>query len=112
MSQSWHPIIEAVLAIVRPHESRLDTLLEKLQRLTEPSEMPRAIAVCQEALALVDKEEQPNFWAALQVQLGNSLTQNPLGDQSQDLEAAIRHFEQALQVRTREAFPAEWALRR
>jgi len=92
----------------------LKALLQELQRLTRLSDMTRRIELCQEALRLVNRETQPELWAGLQVELGNSFYQNQLGERAYNIERAIEraieHYERALEVYTREAFPEKWAL--
>src|SRR3712207_6360608 len=90
-------------------QNELRTLLQEMQRLSAPGEMPRRMAVCREALAMVDGHQQAERWAALQMVLGNSLEQNPQGDRAENLEEAIRCYELALEVFTREDFPHDWA---
>jgi CHAT domain-containing protein len=92
-----------------PLPDELPTLLQELQNPLRLSDMPHRIQVCQAALALVDRTQQPELWAALQSEFGNSLAQNPWGTRADNLEAAIAHYQQALEVCTRQAFPAEWA---
>jgi tetratricopeptide (TPR) repeat protein len=72
------------------------------------SDMPHRIQVCQAALALVDRAQQPELWAVLQTEIGSSLAQNPWGQRADNLEAAIAHCQQALEVWTRQADPAQW----
>ena len=45
----------------------------------------------------------------LQSLLAKSLAQDPLGERAENLEQAIHHFKQALEVFTRQAFPEDWA---
>jgi tetratricopeptide (TPR) repeat protein len=71
--------------------------------------MLRAVAIGQAALELVDYDGQSELWAVLQVELGSALAQNPLGNRAENLEQAIHHLEQALEVYTRQAFPQQWA---
>jgi tetratricopeptide (TPR) repeat protein len=56
------------------------------------------------------RQQNPELWAALQNELANSLTQNPLGDRADNLEQAIHHYQLALEVRTREAMPSDHRL--
>jgi tetratricopeptide (TPR) repeat protein len=93
-----------------PHEDELGALLEELSSLSRPRDMPRVLALCWAALQLVSRDHQPELWAALQGKLGDSLSDNPLGDRAQDLEQAIEHYEQALAVYTRQHFPEDWAM--
>ena len=58
----------------------------------------------------MDRNAQPELWAGLQVELGNSFSQNPLGSRAKNLDLAINHFNQALKIFTREAFPEGWAM--
>lgn len=90
-------------------ENELEALIEELSNLTAPGDMLRRIAVCREALALVDRSDQPEWWAELHVELGNSLGENPQGDSAENIEEAMSHYEQALEVYTRLDFPVDWA---
>ena len=87
----------------------LPALLRELQGLNRLSDMPRRVDLCQTALGLVDRNAQPELWAGLQGELGNSLIQNPLGPRAENIDLAIDHFNQALEVYTHEAFPEQWA---
>ena len=88
----------------------LPALLQELLSLNRPSDMPRRVKLCQTALRLVDRNAQPEPWAGLQVELGSSFSQNPLGPRAENLDLAIDHYNQALEVFTREAFPVQWAM--
>jgi len=88
----------------------LSALLQELQGLNHLSDMPRCIELCQAALRLVNPKAQPKIWAGLQVELANSLAQNPFGPRAENLELAINHYNQALEVLTHEAFPEDWAM--
>jgi tetratricopeptide (TPR) repeat protein len=70
--------------------------------------MPQRIALCKEALTYISKTTTPQLWAALQNELSNSYAQNPL-NRADNLENAIEGYQAALQVRTRENMPVEWA---
>src|SRR5579875_947315 len=84
-------------------------LVDEAQRLTQPQEMPRKIALWQEAIRRVEAGEGDRvLWAALQNSLGNALRNNPLGDRAANVEAAIAAYRAALQVYTRDAFPMDW----
>ena len=103
-----HEGIEAAFA------GRADTDLEPMPRhLNQPprrEDMPQRIRLCRDALRLIDRETYAPLWAALQNELANGLNQSPLGDRADNLELAIHHDTQALDVRTRQAFPADWAM--
>jgi hypothetical protein len=61
-------------------------------------------------LRLFKRETQPQIWETLQYQLANSLLQDPQGERADNVEQAIHHYQQALEVHTRQAFPQDWAL--
>jgi CHAT domain-containing protein/tetratricopeptide (TPR) repeat protein len=90
------------------NSGELPALLQELQGLNRPSDMPRRVELCQRALTLVNQSAQPKLWAGLQMELGSSLGRNPLGPRAENLELAIEHYNQALEVYTREAFPEDW----
>ena len=80
--------------------------------LSAPDEMPRRIAAIREALTLIDRSDQPEWWASFHVNLGHSLQVNLQGDVIQNIEEAISHYEQALEVFTKEDLPWKWAVTR
>ena len=84
-----------------------------IDELSQPArslgEMPRRIKLCRQALAAVDKEKRATLWGWLHSLLGDSLAQNPMGSREDNLEQAIAHYGQALEVRTRQAYPKSWA---
>ncbi|OQY87503.1 MAG: hypothetical protein B6D41_11635, partial [Chloroflexi bacterium UTCFX4] len=84
-------------------------ILQEISRLTRLPDMPRKIELCRAALERVTREQNPNLWAALQNEIANALAQNPQGERAENLEEAIRHYELALEVRTRDKFPEQWA---
>ena len=94
----WGGIPAAVMSILR-----------ELSRPARRADMPRRIELCRQALQQVDRDRNPGLWAALQVELANSLAQTPLGERAENLERAIGHYTQALEVYTRQADPERWA---
>jgi CHAT domain-containing protein/predicted LPLAT superfamily acyltransferase len=108
LARCRHQGIDAAFAD-RLHAGELHALLQELQNQPQPSDMPHRIQLCQAALALVDRAQRPELWAALQNEFGNSLSQNPRGERADNLEAAIAHCQLALEVYTRQAFPEQWA---
>ena len=85
----------------------LTAILEDLSQPTRLSDMPRRIELCQQALSLVNREEDAYLWAALRFELGNSLVQTPKGDRADNIEKAIRSYEQTMEVVTRQVMPVE-----
>jgi len=83
----------------------VEPVLREVARLTGRADMPRRIELCQQALRQVDREENPVLWAALQNELANSLLETPLGERAENIERAIHHYTQALEVYTPEAWP-------
>jgi tetratricopeptide (TPR) repeat protein len=63
------------------------------------------------AIARSDEGDQNRNqdWAPLQVWLGLAYKERLRGDRTGNLEQAIVHYQQALEVRTRQAFPEQWA---
>ena len=100
----------AASAGVGPMPAGIGPILRELSRPAQRSDMPRRIELCQQALRLVDRRENPELWAALQVELASSLAQNPLGGRAENIEQAIHHYTLALEVYTRRAYPADWAM--
>jgi hypothetical protein len=78
-------------------------VLQELAYLVRRADMPRRGELCQQALRELDREQNSVLWAALQNELANSLAQTPSGDRAENLERAIHHFSQALEVYTRQA---------
>jgi tetratricopeptide (TPR) repeat protein len=85
------------------------SILRELGRPAHPGNIPRRIELCQQALGLVERGQDPALWAAVQIIMADSLLQTPGGDRADNLERAIEHYTLALEVRTRQAFPTEWA---
>ena len=67
------------------------------------------VSRCEQALAQVTRQADPELWAGLQIELTISLGKNPLGDRDENLEKAISCNHQAQEVFTRQAYPNEWA---
>ena len=88
--------------------SELSEILQELSRLARLGDMPRRIKLCRMALELITPENA-SLWSALHVQLGNSLAQSTIGDQADNIEQAIDHYEQVLMIRTQKDFPVDWA---
>jgi CHAT domain-containing protein/tetratricopeptide (TPR) repeat protein len=100
--------IEAAFADLVQAE-RLQTLLNFIEQQKSLSDMPRRVVLCQLALQLAHRDLQAEIWAYLQAQLAHSLVQNPEGERAENLEQAIAHLEQALEVYTQQTFAEEWA---
>lgn len=84
----------------------LQTILAELdQPARSLREMPRRIELCRRALSLVSKQGNAELWASLQAELAESLVQDPTSPRADNLDQAIAHFQQALEVYTRQAFP-------
>ena len=60
-------------------------------------------------LAQADKAQQ-NVYAAVLVTFGNLIQEFPLGNRADNIEQAIAAYQSALEVRTRQAFPEQWAM--
>lgn len=108
MEKSW----DAVISTFRSFSAStfdLDQIMQTLARPAALTEMPRRIELCQLALAHVNRRQDPETWAGLQIELAKNLAQNPQGDRVQKIEQAIMHNQNALEVFTRETYPEFWA---
>lgn len=104
--------IQKIITQMQEKQKDLDpdefnSLINEIQNLTLPGEMPRRIKLCYKTITLVDRNEQKELWGALQNELANSFAQNPLDDRADNLEQAIKHYRLAIEVYTKEAFPQE-----
>jgi hypothetical protein len=79
-------------------QDELTYLLQKIDQLSHPADMARRLVLCQQAVKLVSREDDPEEWANLQNEIGYSLIRNPKRDQAANIEQAIKHFEQALAI--------------
>lgn len=87
----------------------LDKIMRTLAMPARPGEIPARIQLCQQALVQVNCHTDPEIWAGLELELAKNFSQNPLGDQLQNIELAILHNEKALEVFTRSSYPEYWA---
>lgn len=87
----------------------LQRILDQLSSAQASGDHHEAVQLCRQALPLTSREEDPQLWSALQFTLAGALTQDPAGEQADNLEKSIIHFRRALEVRNREQFPEDWA---
>ena len=87
----------------------LDALLRQISDLESPVSLSRRSILCEQALSMVSREGEPVLWAELQIELGASLANDPLGDRIANLEQAIVAYRSALDVLTRLSHPERWA---
>jgi TPR repeat protein len=55
------------------------------------------------------RQAYPEDWAMTQHNLGNAYLERIRGERAENLEQAIFHYQQALEVYTRQAYPQQWA---
>ena len=67
----------------------LQSILEELDQPARRTDMARRTHLCRQALAVLDRRDDPDLWAALQGELGNSLHSSLSGDRAENLEQAI-----------------------
>lgn len=91
-------------------QAQLENILKELFQAETPQEISHRIQLCHQALNLVDREANPELWATLHSELGNSFSQNVLENRAENLEQAIAAYQLALQIRTYEDFPTQWAV--
>lgn len=92
-----------------PRPKELQQTFDDLKQAVRQSDMPRRIELCQKALTMVSRGDDPELWAKLQDDLATSLARSPMGVRADNLEQAIHHYGLALEVRSREKYPKEWA---
>jgi len=102
--------VDAAFAVYFHTDKLLKPLLNEIEQLSSPKDLPRRVELCRTALELMDRDAQPQQWTKLQIQLANSLVQNPLGERADNLEQAIHHYRQVLEIYTQQNFPAQWAM--
>ena len=103
---------DEVVVSIRVLNLKTRDVNEILRALAQPaplSAMPQRIELCEEALTLISLHSNPEMWAGLQLELGNSYSRNPIGNPEENIEKANHHFEKALEVFTRKLYPDEWA---
>lgn len=66
--------------------------------------------LCKTALASLNRDEEPFNWAVLNALLGNSLVNSEVGDESENVEQAIRALEGAMTVLTPDTSPEYWGM--
>ena len=85
----------------------VDTLLFEYPRGDRAALCLRRIDLLEAAIAAVKDSVRE---ASLNNSLGNSWCDLPTGNRAENIEKAIKYYELALEVYTREAFPADWAM--
>jgi CHAT domain-containing protein len=55
------------------------------------------------------REQYPEFWASLQINIGNAYNERINGEKFENLERAIDYYQQALLELTQNSYPALWA---
>jgi len=75
-----------------------------------PQEVDEGISVMQKMLELISREDRPNFWARIHLQLGAAFIRRVQGNEKQNIQSAILHYESALLVLRSNHSPSEWAL--
>jgi len=84
-------------------------VLKELARPARQGDMPWRIELCQHGLRTMERGQHPWLWAALHDALATSLAQSPSGERAENMERAIEHYGMAMQVRTRQTCPTQWA---
>ncbi len=93
---------------VDPASQGYARIAQELDTLRDPTDGPRRVELCRQALALADRQKQPLEWARWNGQLATCLAQNPLGSPADNLEEAIAHYRLALEVFTPEDDADMW----
>ena len=90
-------------------KEELINILKILDTPIEPTQLDKRIALCQRGLSMIDKAIQPDIWALLHTLFADNLMQDHLETCSTSLEQAIEHYQLALEVRTPQKKPLDWA---
>ena len=106
------PLVEAVTQA--PTDKLPDTTearaFEALTRAEQQHEMQSVVkAIVLYTWLISASQDDQEYTALLQHSLGLAYSDLPSEDRASNLERAIACYQAALQVRTREAFPVEWA---
>ncbi len=102
----WDAMI-TTFRLLQTEADELDKIMAMVSQPTYPNAMSRRVDLCERALGMTVREADPELWASLQEELSKSLLGDSQGDRSENLEQAIHHSEQALEVFTRQAYPRE-----
>ena len=89
--------------------TELRAILQELARPCLVHEMPRRVDLSLRTLESFDRNRNPRIWAGLQISLGNSLAQNPVGSRADNLERALTAYNAALEIIARKEMPEAWA---
>lgn len=90
----------------RPRDAH--KLTQEALRITNPLEFARRAALLQSAAKMVDRRRNPEFWAGLQGELGNTWLANAGGSLAESIERAIACFEKVISVFTQQRHPQDW----
>jgi CHAT domain-containing protein len=88
---------------ITPNEKYSDNLqriLNNIKSLSRLQDMPRKIELLQHASSLIHYQSNPELWAAIQLELGNSFSQTPERDRDENIERAIEHYNRAAEMYT------------
>lgn len=89
----------------------LQVILAELEQPVTVDGTSRRVELCRRALILIDRNREPQIWAAVQAELGDSLANSSGPGRADSLNQAIQAYESALHVFTRQATAGEWLAR-
>lgn len=84
-------------------------LISELDQNDVQNNPAHAIVLCEQVLALLSRDFDPELWASIQQTLGNSLCKSKHGDIRNNQQRAFRAFNNALEVRSPDSSPVDWA---
>jgi CHAT domain-containing protein/tetratricopeptide (TPR) repeat protein len=94
----------------KKYQSNLKSILKELSQPARQSDIQRQVELYHQALIQMERDNNPLLSAALHIELGNSLAQNASKNFAQNLESAIVHYQQALEILTRHGERNVWAI--
>jgi len=87
----------------------MDSLLQRIELLYRQGDLPTCIDLCQRGLLAYDRGQNPYGWASLHSMLARCYLAECKGGETEELEAVIHHYGQALQIFTPARYPEDWA---
>ncbi len=102
-------IRERASLLSRARHLGIEEAFRDLSGVSQEREAERLSEERFEALERVARILDPRGWASVHADAGNRLLTSTAGVPADNVEAAIRHYDAALQVRTRDGMPREWA---
>ena len=83
----------------------LQKILDELDQPEYKNDIPNLAELYHQAFQMISIETHPELWGLLHYRFAHNLAENPSGPSAEDIEQALHHLEQALEVCTRKDNP-------